>query len=186
MSTPAPNTPDASPSWQHRLTSESTPAFAAYCLYRDQGVSRSIDKVGQELVKSGSLLSRWSAEHQWVERVRAYDQHRAEQARALAEAEHSAKIKAYRERAAKIGAATADVSLGFLVAAGKRLKSLSKENPAEGEETIKDIPINALPSFLRAAASVAEVSLRVEREALGIGELENLLGSDEDAETGSG
>lgn len=178
MSSPQPS--DAAPSWQHRQPHESTPAFAAYCLYRDQGVSRSIDKVGQELVKSGSLLSRWSAEHQWVERVRAYDQHRAEQSRTLAEAEHTAKIKAYRERAAKIGAATTDVSLGFLVAAGKRLKSLSKENPAAGEETIKDIPINALPSFLRAAASVAEISLRVEREALGIGELENLLGESED------
>ena len=189
----------ASPSWQEPLPkredfpkageyrpAEGAEAFAAFCRYRDQGHDRSVARVGQELVKSRTLISRWSALYEWVERVGAYDLHRAEEQRKAAEADHAAKIAAYRDQAAKIGSATASVALGFLTAAGKRLQLLSRENPPEGEEGIKDIPIKQLPGFLRAAASVAETSLRVQREALGITELENLLGNDEDAAEGAG
>lgn len=172
-------------SWQVPAAHESDKAWAAFCRYRDQGGSRSLVRVGQELGKSRVLIERWSAAFDWVERVRAYDAHCAEQARTAAEAEHTARITAYRERAAKIGAATADVSLGFLVAAGQRLKGLT--NPKADAESVDDIPIKSLPAFLRAAAAVAEISLRVEAEALGVRELETYLSADdEDAAEDSG
>ena len=172
----APNDP---PSWQKPFPKESGPAWQAFCRYRDQGSTRSLVRVGQELVKSVTLLSRWSAAFEWVERVRAYDLHQSELTRKAAEADHSAKIAAYRERSGKIAAATADVSLGFLVAAGKRLKDLTD---GKGKESVADIPLTSLPSLLRAAAAVAQISLAVEAESLGVRELESLLESDKDPE----
>ena len=157
---------------------ESGKAWEAFCWYRDLGPDRSLDKVEQKYNKSRPLLARWSGLYHWVERALAYDLYRTEMSRREAEASHAALIKAYRERAGKIGAATADVSLGFLVAAGKRLKNLTD---GTGTESVADIPITSLPSFLRAAAAVAQISLSVEAESLGVRELENLLGNDEGA-----
>ena len=180
--------PAGPPSWQEPLPkeedrpAESGKAWEAFCWYRDLGSSRSLDKVEQKYNKSRPLLARWSGLYHWVERVQSYDLHQSELTRKAAEDEHADKIKAYRERAGKIGAATADVSLGFLVAAGQRLKALTNTVAGEGKETVADIPITSLPAFLRAAAAVAQISLQVEAESLGVRELETLLVSDKDPE----
>ena len=161
---------------------ESSKAWEAFCLYRDLGPERSFDKVYQKCSKSVSLLARWSGLYHWVQRAQAFDLFQSELARKTAEDKHAALITAYRERAGKIGAATADVSLGFLVAAGQRLKTLTNAAVGEGKETVADIPITSLPAFLRAAAAVAQISLQVEAESLGVRELETLLVSDKDPE----
>ena len=54
---------------------ESSRAFAAFTIYRDLGESRSHAQVGQQLCKSTTLINRWSSEHDWVARVRAWDSH---------------------------------------------------------------------------------------------------------------
>ena len=164
------------PTWQQPIPGESDKAFAAFCKYRDLGSERTLARVGQELVKSVTLLSRWSAAYEWVERVRGYDAVQAEKARKAAEADHTAKISAYQKRAAKIGSATAELTYGFLLKAGEALKGLD----------VEQIEIKHLPGFLRAAASIAEISLRIEAQALGVGELEKFLteqthDSDQDA-----
>ncbi|USK72669.1 hypothetical protein [Peribacillus asahii] len=56
-----------------RQEGESTKAFEAFSIYRDMGIERSLAKVGQQLEKSTTLLSRWSSKWNWVERVRAFD-----------------------------------------------------------------------------------------------------------------
>lgn len=58
--------------WERQLN-ESTPAFEAFACYRDMGASRSTAKVSRQLCKSVSLMNRWSAEHDWVKRVAAWD-----------------------------------------------------------------------------------------------------------------
>jgi hypothetical protein len=61
--------------WQQQ-PGESDRAFEAFTCYRTlEPGERSLAKVGSELVKSTTLLSRWSARWQWVERAREWDAH---------------------------------------------------------------------------------------------------------------
>jgi hypothetical protein len=57
-----------------------TESHQAYEAFRAYMTSRSTTKVAEELGKSLALMTRWCHTHDWVERVRAYDQH-AETAR---------------------------------------------------------------------------------------------------------
>lgn len=58
--------------WE-RQDGESPRAFEAFAAYLEMGADRSLRAVGQKLVKSYALISRWSAAHRWVERAAAYD-----------------------------------------------------------------------------------------------------------------
>ena len=60
--------------WE-RQPGESAKAFEAFRIYCEMQEERSVRAVGQRLVKSGSLISRWSSQYNWVERARAYDNH---------------------------------------------------------------------------------------------------------------
>jgi hypothetical protein len=55
---------------QHR---EGPVPFQAFVLYRDQVGRRSAHKVAVQLTKSDTLMRRWSAQWNWVERAAAYD-----------------------------------------------------------------------------------------------------------------
>jgi len=59
--------------WERR-DNESNPAYEAFRAYMR---IRSTPKVGVELGKSTVLITRWSAEHDWVARVTAYDSYLA-------------------------------------------------------------------------------------------------------------
>jgi hypothetical protein len=66
--------------WE-RLPAESPQAWHAFQLYRDIGAGkRSAQSMAQQLGKRMSLLERWNQQHQWQERIAAYD---AEQERQL-------------------------------------------------------------------------------------------------------
>jgi hypothetical protein len=57
---------------------ETSRQYAAFCLYRDMGPSRSIQKVAQKRTGGGphtSRLKEWSNKYQWVNRAIAYDEH---------------------------------------------------------------------------------------------------------------
>lgn len=56
-----------------RLPSDTDKSFEAFCIYRDMGANRSLEKVSQALSKSIPLLKGWSTTHNWQERVAAYD-----------------------------------------------------------------------------------------------------------------
>ena len=59
--------------WQ-QLPGESIKAYQAFVTYRNLEVKeRLLQRVGSELVKSVTLLSRWSAKWSWVERAQAWD-----------------------------------------------------------------------------------------------------------------
>lgn len=58
--------------WE-RLPDESTEAYEAFKTYRDWEGKRSIAKVGEKLGKSETLMSRWSADYDWVKRAQAWD-----------------------------------------------------------------------------------------------------------------
>jgi hypothetical protein len=56
-----------------RQHSESPKAYEAFRAYLLQGATRSLARVEAELGKSHQLISKWSAQWNWVERCRAYD-----------------------------------------------------------------------------------------------------------------
>ena len=66
---------EATPDWG-RLQNETEEAFEAFVLYRDMPVPRTQAAVAEQLGKSRSLISRWSAKHQWVRRADAADRAR--------------------------------------------------------------------------------------------------------------
>jgi hypothetical protein len=56
-----------------RLPGETAKAYAAFSLYRDMGIERSVDAVSKVLGKSTVFLCRWSSKYEWVERAEAWD-----------------------------------------------------------------------------------------------------------------
>ena len=56
-----------------RMADESRKAFVAFRCYAELGDQRSLSEVARRLGKSKQLLSRWSARHKWIERVKAFD-----------------------------------------------------------------------------------------------------------------
>lgn len=60
-------------SWQQR-NNETFKAYKAFATYRDMGSSRSIQIVADKLgYKTAHLCWKWSAEHDWVARCKAFD-----------------------------------------------------------------------------------------------------------------
>lgn len=56
-----------------RQPKESGPAWEAFRIYRDMGLTRSITKVSAEVDKNRQLIGRWSKTHTWPLRAIAYD-----------------------------------------------------------------------------------------------------------------
>ena len=98
--------------WE-RLPTDTTKSFEAFQVYRDMGKDRSLMKVAAELSKSYTILSRWSAKHNWVERIQAWE---AEQDR-LIRIELAKDIGAMRKRHVSMAKA-------MLLKAGKALERI--------------------------------------------------------------
>ena len=88
--------------WDRR-DNETSQAYQAFAIYRDMGIGRSTVRVAETLHKSVGLINRWSGQHQWVERVRAYDQYIDAQAQKKAERDAITRKAKMLERHASIG-----------------------------------------------------------------------------------
>lgn len=95
--------------WE-RQEGETVKQFEAFCVYRDMGKSRSQEKTAEKLSKSRALVSRWSSNNNWVERVEAWEE---EQDR-LIRIELTKDIGAMRKR-------HADIAQAMLVKASRAL-----------------------------------------------------------------
>jgi hypothetical protein len=62
------------PLWERQPT-DTDKSYAAFCVYRDMGAQRSLEKLRQNLGKSKALMEQWSKAHKWVDRATAYDTH---------------------------------------------------------------------------------------------------------------
>ena len=62
--------------WE-RMDGEGAERWAAFLAYRDLGPGRSVVRAAEQVGKSLSLLERWSADNDWVDRVQAWDEHLA-------------------------------------------------------------------------------------------------------------
>jgi len=86
------NKPKPREPWE-RQEGESAVAYEAFAAYRDMGTDRGILKVAKKLSKSATLIKRWSAGHNWVNRVEEWD---IEQDRLLAKALERERVKMWK------------------------------------------------------------------------------------------
>lgn len=71
--------------WERQM-GESFVAYAAFCVYRDtdpfgRSVAKCVQAKYDESMKKAPLWRRWSVNHNWVERARAYDDYKDNVAR---------------------------------------------------------------------------------------------------------
>lgn len=101
--------------WE-RQEGETVKQFVAFCVYRDMGKARSLQKVAAELAKSETLIKRWSANNSWIDRVALWED---EQDR-LTRIELARDIGAMRRR-------HADMAVAMLMKAAKALQKIPVE-----------------------------------------------------------
>lgn len=87
--------------WEQQ-TKESAKAYEAAKLYFELGSDRSIDAVHKQIGKSSRFLAKWSSEHKWVERAKAFDMHQEKIRRAAAEKALVEETKKWEKRRIKI------------------------------------------------------------------------------------
>jgi hypothetical protein len=126
-----------------RLPGESSPAFAAFGIYRDLGPQRSLRAVGRKLGKSGSLIERWSSRWMWCTRAAAYD--------------------AYLDDERRTGAREEALAMGHRHAVLARLMQ------AKVLEGLLRLDTNGLPAS--SLARLLDVACRIERDALELSSL---------------
>ncbi len=89
--------------WERR-EKESEKAYEAFLDYLTQPAAhRSIASASQSLAKSIPLLKTWSAKHEWVERVRAFDNESERKALGMIQNKAAERIAAMRARHRKVG-----------------------------------------------------------------------------------
>ena len=190
--------------WE-RMGDESAQAYAAFCLYRDLGAGRSLDRayalhVERINAQGGRQLSanaapggwnRWCLENVWVERAAAYDldceRRRRQQAERERDAQHTKELEDYRRRQKDFSIASQGAALTLMNLASRRLNKILADvnegtapgaSPAalgKAQLALEQIPVKSLPAFFRAVAALAEAGTNAEAQALGLMELMKAL-----------
>lgn len=89
-----------------RLPDESSKAYDAFVVYRDMGVSRTVEKVQASLNKTSGYLRQlyeWSRVYDWTDRAAAWDDHIEAEARKLVERDAIRRKADMLKRHAEIG-----------------------------------------------------------------------------------
>lgn len=81
-----------------RQPGESARAFAAFCVYRDDGAKRSLAAVAHKTGAKLGQISGWSGRQRWVSRVEAYDAHMNRLEQAAREQALEAEARKWAER----------------------------------------------------------------------------------------
>lgn len=110
-----------SPEPWERQKGENTKRYEAFCIYRDMH-PRSLYKVAEQLAKSRTLITRWSAQDHWVDRAAAWDDEQDKIARHAQLDE----IKRMRKR-------HADLASAMLVKAARALQKIPEEEIKAGD-----------------------------------------------------
>lgn len=185
----------------HKLTTETPKAYEAFSIYRDMGVGRSLEKVGQDLDKSTRQIQKWSSQHNWVNRVLEFDKvenrERQEQVLRLRTLEHKKKIKQFAEsytqhgrnsmRAALLGG---NIQIAYLEKLNKEGIMRDRETnqiigvqlKANGDPVISSNDVMLVNQIVRSAAPDADYwakALRIDEDFLAkLQRLDDIEGDD--------
>jgi exonuclease VII large subunit len=133
--------------------------------YAEMGPGRSLAAVGQKLGKSRQLLSRWSSQHHWQQRVAAHDAHLARQRQRAAAEAHIREIEAHQERYNKTAKELHAVGRAMLSQVAEALQS-------------KSLPLNV--ATLNTVLRTFQVAAELEAHTLNLDRLLPLLDYDDD------
>lgn len=138
--------------WE-RLPGESSKAYEAFCIYRDLGVDRSIEKTAKSRLKPGSYswLRNWSSKYNWVERARAYDDYlerekRKEQEKAILEMveRHTKEAMALQQKALERLKSLDPNELSTRDVLNYLMEAMKLERLSRGEPTEIQAPLNVV------------------------------------------
>ena len=123
-----------------RVAGETPKAFEAFCIYRDLGPGRSIQKATESCNRPGifSVWAAWSSKYDWVKRAAAFDDMIAER---IAEAS--------ADRAVRAAARHAD--------AGKKL--IEKGLEALGTKSTENITVDGIRGLIGDGVKIERLSL---------------------------
>lgn len=151
---------EPTPAWE-RQENETEVAFEAFCVYRDMGTARSTRAVAHSLSKSAQLINRWSSTHSWVNRCRAFDNHRdaqhleataAEEDALLGRLLESAELMRYKAHTALANTAQEDITpalaVRMLEAAAKILATRRALKPDDTDQHTATVDVVALATEL--------------------------------------
>jgi hypothetical protein len=144
-----------------QLPTESAKAYAAFVAYCELGTQRSHEAVGQKLGKSRQIINRWSAQHRWQERVRAYDAAIAAERAEILRQQRREEI----ERLRTTSQADADSLRKLARGLGTRLGA------SIGQLEAGAIEPQHMASMLRTIAQSLETATNLDAAALGIDEV---------------
>jgi hypothetical protein len=153
---------DERAAWE-RQDGESLPAWSAFRCYRDMD-HRSLSKVGQELGKSKTLMSRWSVRWGWIERVNLYD---ADLDRRVRLKFIQAQIDA-RERHARVAQATLATLASPVGAMLNALRNPTVLERLTRQACASPAGLIALLGIVTRCASAIPAIIEVERLSLGM------------------
>lgn len=105
-----------------RRKDETDPAWAAFVLYRDAGLDRSLTRVSQDAGKDRSLMEKWSSRHEWRKRVVAYDME-ADRRKRIGDLKG---VEDMRRRHTRAAIALQDLGLAELTKLAKDAKRMAK------------------------------------------------------------
>lgn len=138
--------------WE-RVSGETQKGYQAFCIYRDMGASRSLQKVADRLGKTSRLIKKWSSQHGWVKRTTAYDDYMDRKARGVVEgkledinSEHLNMIRKARE--------SVTLPLDALV---KRIEKAKKQ----GEDPFVEFENKSIEDLLEAARPYVKLAMDV-------------------------
>lgn len=157
-----------------KLEEETAKAYDAFCIYRNMGVSRSVDRVAKACNKGGSIVRRWCDGHNWIKRVEAYDADQEAIARQILEEEnreaYREKLRKYRQENEEIGNALRATAVIVL----KKFRMFANELES------KDIKPSNAASIVRAIDTCLTQGDRLLSDSLAIEKLLQQMGSDEE------
>jgi uncharacterized membrane protein len=115
-----------------RIEGEPQKAYEAFCVYRDMGKTRSIDRVRDEIGKTSRHLQTLSYTHKWVERVEAYDLDQEAIARQILVEEnreaYREKLRRYNKEDEEIGRANRAIAVAGLAKLRKFIDNLDQKD----------------------------------------------------------
>ena len=110
-----------------RQPTETSKAYAGFTIYRNMGVSRSLDRVAAEIYdpettqkrpRNKSQISAWSHQWNWVERCRDWDKDeellRRDRQREIDIADHDQKLERYRAQCEGVGFGLMEMGAKFV------------------------------------------------------------------------
>ena len=157
-----------------KLEDEPQKAYEAFCVYRDMGKTRTIDRVRDEVGKTSRHLQTLSYTHNWVKRVDAYDTDQEAIARQILQEEnresYRQKLRKYRQENEEIGNAFRATGIMMLKEVREFARNLKAEN----------IKVNNIANVVRSVETCMTMGDRFLSESLGVEKLLQKMAEDEE------